>query len=499
MPFAGNVTEVRHRDDCYSDYEKLKTSAFYGGAQNSLLATSAENYVHTLLREAPEAKEAVKGKLVVVTGVVYGQVGHHIALELAVQAEMHVLMMGKSEKGLRSVADAILEEASKRGTKRPKLFIQRCYISSLESAQTAAHQCQRLAHSKYDGKLHVCVHHASVGSAEAKLTADGFEYNTGCNFLTTHYMTKQWIPLLLHAATPTYKPRVVCMSSIGHCLGHNFVPQRLLRFPKEGGAPIGYIVTAVDDERISSSSSEAAGSNFTTSEKLAAASTVGTQVGRSKMAVIADVMHWAKVYPQLNFISYHTGSIATRNGGMPGLGPLYQIKMFVSQFTPSQAARSALRAALDPDFNNSMRGAYLHADGNPWTPMSPSTIDPKTKRPYTMESFAEACYNAAEEVLERRLAEMEIEKCRDTYEPPEMVSMGDCVSNEELVGESDCRKLEANHVPAAVGLSTDELDTIEARSPDEDRNQETTALIQSDDGDDCWGMWIQDYARERVK
>jgi hypothetical protein len=476
MPYAGNVTEVRRPEDCNREYEKLKQSAFYGGSQNSLLATSAENYVHTLFREAPQAKEAVKGKLAVVTGVVRGQVGHQIALELAVQAEMHVLVLGKSEKGLRSVVQAIREEASRRGVQRPKLYIQRFHIASLDSAQTAAHQCEQLAHSKYDGKLHVCVHHASVGSTEAKLTADGFEYNTGCNLLTTHYLTKKWIPLLRQAATPSYKPRVVCTSSIGHCLGHNFVPQRLFPFPKEGGAPAGFIVP-LDDERISEA--EPGGVAFTTAEKLAAVAKVGTQVGRSKMAVVADVMHWARLYPELSFISYHTGSVATgNNGGMPGLGPVYHIKRFVSQFSPSQGARSALRAALDPDFNNSMRGAYLHADGNPWTPMNPSTIDPKTRRPFTMESFAEACYTAAEKVLEHRFTELEMEQQRDTYEPPELVS------------------LNTNGGEASADLRQESRMTLD--SCGDHSIEETTALIQSND-EDSWGTWIQEYTRERVR
>jgi hypothetical protein len=60
-------------------------------------------------------------------------------------------------------------------------------------------------------------------------------------------------------------------------------------------------------------------------------------------------------------------------------------------YVPSQGAICTLRAALDPDFSTeeSLHGAYLHCDGNPWTSENPQAIDPDTKEPYTWVTYQE--------------------------------------------------------------------------------------------------------------
>jgi NAD(P)-dependent dehydrogenase (short-subunit alcohol dehydrogenase family) len=402
MPFVGNVTTIRDRNACYKDYDKVKESGMYFVSQNSFTAPSAHAYVQRLLREAPQAKEAVKGKLAVVTGVTMGGTGYHIALELAVQAGMHVFLLGKSESNLRKCVKTIHEEASRRGLDRPVLYQTKFHLASLASATRAADVCRNLVQSKsYGGKLHVLVNHAGIGSEAARLTDDGIEYNTGCNFVCTHYLTKSLIDLLQAAATNDYKPRVVMAASMGHAFGAKFDPIRLAQFPKEGGAPAGYIVV-VDETTIKEHEPPPSEPN-TTESRLAAVAKVGTQVGRSKMAVVADVLHFSKLYPEINFTSHHAGSIKSSQRLGMGFGPnlIYNYVAYPFRFSPSQGARAALRAALDPDMNTAedLQGAYLHADGNPWAPMVPTTRDPLTQQPYEMDVYAEVCYEAADALL----------------------------------------------------------------------------------------------------
>jgi len=428
MPYVGREVKVRDREACNADYSIARQTAKYVQAQNAFQAPTAKAYVRKLFQEAPEAREAVRGKLAVVTGVALDGTGYHIAKELALQAGMHVVIMGKSEGNLKKCITGIRKESQKRkiwweAPEATRLYKCKHDLSSLDSCQQAAGYVAQLANEKYNRELYVLINNGAVGSNEAELTDEGIEYNTGCNFIGTHYFTQLLTPLL-HAASDddSFKPRLVMGTSMGHAFGWNFDPDRLLEYPKQGGAPKGFIVEKIDGtirefepELIGRSvgasivAAVMAGGGITESEAMQAVEKSGTHVGRSKMAIVADTIHLAKQYPELNVTCYHPGSIAW-NGNVSFT--THGLNMF-QYFSPSQGACAALRAALDPDMNTEadLQGAYLHADGNPWVPAQPTAKDPVTKQPYSMDKYAKLCYEAAEELIDRMLK-------AGSYEPP---------------------------------------------------------------------------------
>jgi len=431
MPYCGNSVSTRDRNACLKDYEVMKQSAMYfvAEARSAWTAPTAKAYVEKLIEESGDSVSRHKGKLAVVSGVVAGDsVAFHVAQELALQVGMHVVLLAKSESNLLQSIRAIRKEATSRGLKDEEkkdvvLYYTKLRVSSLESARQAAEFVTNLARRKYDGQIHVLVNHACVGSDVARLTNDGIEYNTGCNFVCGHYLIKLLLPHLQNVVSSPdtigknkYKPRVVQVASIGHALGDRFNPNRLVDHPKEGGAPEGYIVVQPDgdirefeksdqsSDLTSSGSPFANDSNNTSSNKMVPVAMAGTQVGRSKMAVVYDIIHWSKLHPDINFTSHHPGSITSlKNHAWTGVGStafnwLYQYGLYPFRWSPSQGARAALRAALDPDFDtcNELQGAYLHVDGDPWHPAVP-----RHTKDENVSLYARACYEAAEALLEK--------------------------------------------------------------------------------------------------
>jgi len=427
--------QLRDREACYRDYEKLVQKQSYVDFQNALLAPTADVYVSELLRTSSGVEDVVRGKLALVTGVSLDSVGFYVAQELALQCGMHVVLLGKSAASLERCVTAMQEEAHRRQPTDPKpvLYTSKFKLSSLDSVHKAANACHAIASkAQYDHQISILVNAAVVGTDQARLTEDEIEYNTGCNFVATHFLTRLLLQLLLRAATDHYKPRVVLTSSIGHVLGRKFNPSRLVKCPQEGGAPEGYIVWNEEKGILEDCESQSAAEKPTeslwrilTTRSLDPPSPlepdwqrVGTQVGRSKLAVLADAVHMARLYPQFCITSHHPGCITTStsnnttnsNSINESNNNNNNNNRLLSEsddgmhhrFSPSQAACAALRAALDPVFNgndSSSSGLYLHCDGTPWHPFLPEAKNKITGESLDWETYCAACYQAAENVL----------------------------------------------------------------------------------------------------
>jgi hypothetical protein len=127
------------------------------------------------------------------------------------------------------------------------------------------------------------------------------------------------------------------------------------------------------------------------------------QYTRSKMAMIADMQAFQEHYTTINFTAVHPGSVITNIGSSGDMGmtlKVYYYAFYLFQLSPSQGARSALRAALDPDFSiaETLQGAYLHCDGNPWPPHPPSIDNPGTHQRYTWQDYANDTYDTADKL-----------------------------------------------------------------------------------------------------
>lgn len=387
MPYVGASVTVRPKEECHPQYERLKKTNLYFMSQNAFKAPKADAYVKALFEEAPQAKEAVEGKLAIVTGVTIGGAGVHMAEELALGAGMHVILMGRSEQKLKDAIEAIKVAATKRDVTEPTLYETKFDLDSLKSAKAAAEYAVQLAKEKYGGKIYVLVNNAGVLSQTYGLTADGVETNVGRNYVCTHYLTKLLLPNLKAAATSTYKPRVVHVSSLSHTFGPDLDPTILLNNPKVGGAPDDFFVKQ-EDGSLSFPSPALMTSNI--------------QYGRAKFGLIVDAIYLSTAYPEINFTSQHPGSILSNFANELGVATkIYYYMFYPFQFSPSQGARAVLRAALDPDMNSAadLQGAFLGPDANPWTPAYPTLKDPATGEPYSLEDFSKLCYESVEKLL----------------------------------------------------------------------------------------------------
>ena len=384
-----------------------------------------------------------------------GSVGFCIAQELALQCGMHVILLGKSATSLERCVTQLRAEAVRRKNTSlssntaaaetttssssdvvlPKLYTCPYRPSSLQSVQDAADFCESVARTHHDQRLAILVNASTVGCDQARLTENDMEYNVGCNWIAAHYLTRRLLPLLLRQADVAaavsgttsssifYRPRVILTSSIGHVLGRKFNPSRFIQCPAEGGAPPGYLVWNPEAGTLTNTEAEQQAScqsmpwtgrlwrvisNGSISSSHSATAglvqdepdwqRVGTQVGRSKMAVLADAMHMAKLYPQLCITSHHPGLCTPPNNRNRNND---SESKRLHRLTPSQAARAALRAALDPEFNtfNKGYGYYLHCDGQPWHPFYPTARNRTNGEPIDWEDYCAAVFQAAEVVL----------------------------------------------------------------------------------------------------
>mmetsp|Transcript_8732 Transcript_8732/g.18888 ORF Transcript_8732/g.18888 Transcript_8732/m.18888 type:complete len:395 (+) Transcript_8732:109-1293(+) len=387
MPYVGLSSTVRDDAASQKTYDWVKAYQLPFAIQNAWKQPYAKTYVAKLIAEAPDKSVVKPGKLAVVTGVTIGGAGYHMAEELALQGGFHVILLGRNEGKLKAAIESIEKEAIKRKVDKPTLYESKFDLNALSSAKAAADLFTELAETKYDGQLCVLLNNAGAVSAKPRLTADGIEANVGWNFIATHYFTDLLLPVLKEAASPTYKPRVVDVASIAHIFAGDLSPDRLSEFPKQSGAPEGRIGEN-DDGTISFLISDMEGPKDC--------------YGRSKMGTVAITKYIQTLHPEINFVALHPGSIASNFGGdMGAVAKVYYWGFYAFQYVPSQGAVAALRASLDPDFNSEadLQGAYLHCDGNPWTPCHPEAMDPTTKAPYAMEEYGKALMEAADKII----------------------------------------------------------------------------------------------------
>lgn len=399
MPYCGNTNDLLGSETANKYYQIIQKTGLCFTAQNAWSHPTADKYVNQLLQEAPKAKDAVLDRLAVVTGVTKDSMGYFIAQELALSAEMGVVLLGRSMEKLNVSEESIREEAEKRQISHQiKLYKVLMDLDDLATAVSAAKEITKIAETDYQRQVHILVNNAGSISVHLKeeqektihyrTTKQGVEANTGRNFLAPHLLTHLLVPILEAAALPNeYKPRVVFVSSMGHCVGADWSPEYFSDSPSLGGAPEGVIVKQQNGEYTGKGDRTIA----------------LTQYARSKIAILADAKAFQERYPHISFTAVHPGSVASKIGNDGGVGmtlKLYFAAFYLFQLSPSQGARSALRAVLDPDFNTeaNLQGAYLHCDGNPWPPYAPTLENPGTRQAYEWQDYANDTYDAADKL-----------------------------------------------------------------------------------------------------
>lgn len=435
---AGNTNTLATKAYCHRQYWMMRNSQLYWTLQNTWTYPKAQAYVDRLFREAPTAKEPFQGQLVVITNITGSGSSYYVAEELALNAGMHLVLLSKKKEKLRSIEENLLKEAKRRGVqanqnyKRPTIFKVQYDPHSLKSVMEAAQEVIHIsAGEAYQSKLPILLHNPSGVTMEYQTTAEGVEVNVGRNFMAPHILTQQLLPLLKATATTTFKPRIIYVSSVGHCQGNDFDPDRFLLLPEEGGAPEGTLVAPGGNsgQYEAAATGEATTKEYKQGEELDGCVTM---YYRSKMAVIADAMALAMEEPSLAPVSVYPGSVAATQKKSLGIAEaIYQKGFYMFNLSPRQAARASLRAALDPDLNTGElpTGSYLHCDGNPWTAADPTIDDPVTGVSYELVDYAKKVRDCA-----LKLTVSLLER-KDNNEEAEAVAGEGTDRNEEGVNE----------------------------------------------------------------
>ena len=390
MGFVGKETTPLDKATATKNYAFLRSTQLYFLSQNALTAPNADAYCSKLFAEAPDAKDVVNGKLAVVTGVTVGGAGFHMAQELALSAGMAVIIMGRSSAKLVQAEEAIMKEATKRNlADKPKLFHVNFDLDDLTTAVKAAEEATKIAKDSYNGQLHVLVNNAGAAVADYRTTKQGVEANVGRNFLAPHLLSERLLPLLRAASTDKYKARCVFVASLGYCMALDFDSNALIEKPEYGGAPDGFLKF---DEATGKCTNDVVSMTL--------------MYSRGKQGDVASALHMSKLYPEVNFTSHNPGSIVSNFGSNLGIfGTIYYYGFYLFQYSVSQGACTALRAALDPDFNTvpELQGAYLHCDMNPWPLDDLKIDDPDTGKPYEWNKYAEKVYKDTNTIIEKLL------------------------------------------------------------------------------------------------
>lgn len=387
MGYVGKLTTPLDEVKAGRNYDFVRSTKLYFALQNPATQLRSHQYVSKLFDECPAAKEAVAGKLAVVTGVSPGGLGFYVAQELALAAQMAVVLAGRNLEKLHQAEEAILKEATTRGVPKTivKLYCVKFDLDDLASVKEAADEVGKISSQSYANKLHVLINNAGAVSPTYRKTEQGVEANCGWNFLAPHYFTELLVGKLKAASTSTYKARCVFVASLGYSMTLDLDPKALLEHPEQGGAPRGELKFNDEGDCINTSSAAFV-----------------DMYGRAKLGDVASVHYMAKKYSTINFTSQQPGSIASQFGSSLGwLGTIYYYGFYAFQFSPSQGGVASLRAALDPDFNTEehLQGAYLHSDGNPWPKAALGIINPSTNQPYEWNDYAKQVYDSANALI----------------------------------------------------------------------------------------------------
>ncbi|KAJ7460301.1 hypothetical protein FB451DRAFT_1371758 [Mycena latifolia] len=152
--------------------------------------------------------EKLKGKNVLITGTSLNGIGFETARVIAKHANL-VIITGYNAERLKLSEAAIKQDVPEANIRRLTLD-----LSSLAAVRTAAEEV-----NSYPESLHVLIHNAAAAIGPFKLTADNLETQMATDHVGPFLLTKLLAPKLLAAATASYTPRVIFVSSGAHAFG----------------------------------------------------------------------------------------------------------------------------------------------------------------------------------------------------------------------------------------------------------------------------------------
>lgn len=279
----------------------------------------------------------VDRRVAIVTGGNSG-IGWYTVLHLYLHGYV-VYVAGRTESKVTKAIEDIEAEAHKRREayseeeKRERFVGSLTYIhfdcTNLKSVVDCAQKFKA-----QEPKLHILINNAGIMAVPYEVTGDGYEIQYQVNFVAPFLFTSELLPAL-ELATVDQKPRVVCLSSLGHNAAHKYFhpSDTINKFPN-------FYFTWV-------------------------------RYGNAKAAEIEFTTKLAEQYPQFEAFSVHPGLIVDTELGnwwknLPVLGyafsGLFKVTGSLLGITPDQGSYASLRAALDPTLLDKS-GAYLDQGG----------------------------------------------------------------------------------------------------------------------------------------
>ncbi|KAJ7084513.1 hypothetical protein B0H15DRAFT_848014 [Mycena belliarum] len=155
----------------------------------------------------------IRGKNVLITGTSLNGVGFDAARAMAKYANL-VIITGYNAERLKLSQEAITKDVPSANIRCLSLD-----LSSFADVRRAAAEV-----NAYTEPLHVLIHNAAAGIGPLQLTADNLELQAATNHIGPFLLTKLLLEKVLAARAPSYTPRVVFVSALGHifCDGVNW-------------------------------------------------------------------------------------------------------------------------------------------------------------------------------------------------------------------------------------------------------------------------------------
>ncbi|KAF8186125.1 hypothetical protein K438DRAFT_1765459 [Mycena galopus ATCC 62051] len=168
------------------------------------------SYTTTAEEIATAFSDEIQGKNepVLITGTSLNGLGFETARVIAKYANF-VVITGYNEERLK-----LSEAAIKKDVPTANIHCLPLDLSSFASIRRAAQVINAIPEP-----LHVLINNAAASFVDFKLTEDGLETQLATDHVGPFLFTKLLAPKLLAAATPTYTPRIVFVSSEAHGYG----------------------------------------------------------------------------------------------------------------------------------------------------------------------------------------------------------------------------------------------------------------------------------------
>ena len=304
---------------------------------------------------------AVKGRVILITGVSPRGIGGATARALAAQSPSLLIFTGRAPEKVQAVIDELKSEFSEVSYRALHMD-----LSSQKSVREAAKEV--LA---YPESIDILINNAGVMALpERTLSEDGIELQFATNHVGHFLFTNLIMPKLVAAATASSSPgstRIINVSSSGHAVG-----------------PVRF-----SDYNFEKSKEELPKDELPALERLAALGvpTEGLYVpfvayGQSKTANVLFSLSLTQKFSENGIVSYavHPGSIPTelqRNGDKKIFDEARKRAIkdsFLVVKTLDQGSSTTLVAALDPNLKNGPaadgKGVYMDncqiGDPAPW-------------------------------------------------------------------------------------------------------------------------------------